>query len=311
MRIKISSALTIQPVFWVVCGLLGQAFSAPTLTAQTLTAQTLPTQILPAQTLPTQTLSSQTLSSETWNLPQGTIVKDSGPRTYRFTVDYTTASAQGEILRRQRLTGDYTRGLTGGDVVWNNVAQADADGAAAPFPSAQKRDFMEGFRYHNDLAATLKPEFFKAFPPTAVFERNLVWDTGMIEHFGQDYFEHLRLNEPYHSIPNEDVKMPEVGTFQNRDVVVEWIGRSQKNGQDCALIRYQALLNPLEINNGGVTLKARSSYWGEIWVSLSTKQIEYGTLNETVVGELKLAGQDATQIVNVIRSGTFEPVRAK
>jgi hypothetical protein len=306
MRIKISSALTIQPVFWVVCGLLGQAFSAPTLTAQTLT-----TQILPAQTLPTQTLSSQTLSSEAWNLPQGTTVKDSGPRSYGFTVDYTTVSAQGEILRRQRLTGDYTRGLTGGDVVWNNVAQADADGAAAPFPSAQKRDFMEGFRYHNDLAATLKPEFFKAFPPTAVFERNLVWDTGMIEHFGQDYFEHLRLNEPYHSIPNEDVKMPEVGTFQNRDVVVEWIGRSQKNGQDCALIRYQALLNPLEINNGGVTLKARSSYWGEIWVSLSTKQIEYGTLNETVVGELKLAGQDATQIVNVIRSGTFEPVRAK
>jgi hypothetical protein len=102
-----------------------------------------------------------------------------------------------------------------------------------------------------------------------------------------------------------------VGTFQNRDVVVEWIGRSQKNGQDCALIRYQALLNPLEIDNGGMTLKARSSYWGEIWVSLSTKQIEYGTLNEAVVGELKLAGQDATQIVNVIRIGTLEPVRAK
>src|SRR5712671_689110 len=84
-------------------------------------------------------------------LPQATTVKDSGPRTYRFTVDYTTASNKGEILRRQRLTGDYTRGLAGGDVVWKNVAQADADGATTPFPSAQKRDFMEGFRYHNDL----------------------------------------------------------------------------------------------------------------------------------------------------------------
>src|ERR1700724_750607 len=177
MRIKISSALTAQPVFWVVYGLLGQFLAGPALTAQTLTAQA----------LSSETLSTPTLSGPTWNLPQGTTVKDSGPRTYRFTVDYTTASAKGEILRRQRLMGDYTRGLTGGDVVWNNVAQADVDGAAAPFPSAQKRDFMEGFRYHNDLAATLKPEFFKAFPPTAVFERNLVWDTGMIEHFGQDY----------------------------------------------------------------------------------------------------------------------------
>jgi hypothetical protein len=258
-----------------------------------------------------QSLPAQTLSTQTWTLPQGTTVKDSGTRTYLFTVEYTTASAKGEILRRQRLTGDYTRGLPGGDVVWKNVAQADADGPTVPFAAAQKRDFMEGFRYHNDLGDTLKPGFFKAFPPTAVFERNLVWDTGMIEHFGQDYFDHLKLNEPYHSISSEDVNMPDVGTFHNREVVLEWIGRSQRNGQDCALIRYEAFLNPLEIDNGGMTLKARSSYWGQIWVSLATKQIEYGTLNETVVGELKLAGQDTTQIINVIRNGTFEPVSGK
>lgn len=279
MRIKTNSAFMTGLVFWAVFGLF----------AQSLLGQSRPAQ----------------------SLPKGTSVKDSGPRTYRFTVDYTTASSKGEILRRQRLTGDYTRGLAGGDVVWKNVTQADADRVTAPFATAQRRDFMEGFRYHNDLGDTLKPGFFKAFPPTAVFERNLVWDTGMIEHFGQDYFEHLQLNEPYHNISKEDVNMPEVGTFQNREVVLEWIGRSQRNGQDCALIRYEAFLNPLEIDNGGMTLKARSNYWGQIWVSLATKQIEYGTLNETVVGELKLAGQDTTQIINVIRSGTFEPVSAK
>ena len=27
----------------------------------------------------------------------------------------------------------------------------------------------------------MKPDFFKRFAPDAVFERNLVWDTGMIE----------------------------------------------------------------------------------------------------------------------------------
>ena len=91
------------------------------------------------------------------------------------------ANSKGEMMRRQRLTGEYTRGLAGGEVMWKNVTQADADGATAPFGAAQKRDFMEGFRYHNDLASTMKPEFFKGFPPTAVFERNLVWDTGMIE----------------------------------------------------------------------------------------------------------------------------------
>ena len=170
---------------------------------------------------------------------------------------------------------------------------------------------MEGFRYRNDLGSTMKPGFFKGFPLTAVMERNLVWDTGMIEHFGQNSFDLLKLNEPYHFVSDQDVNMPDVGTFHNRDVVLEWIGRSQRNGQECALIKYQAFFNPLEIANGGMTLKGRSDYWGEIWVSLATRQIEYGTLYEMVVGEMKLAGQATTQILNVFRLGTLEPVSAK
>jgi hypothetical protein len=246
-------------------------------------------------------------AAQSWTLPQGKAVIDNGPRTYRFTVDYNTANTKGEIVRRQRLIGEYTRGLPGGEVSWKNVTQADADGATAPFGAAQKRDFMEGFRYPNDLGSTLKPDFFKAFPPTAVFERNLVWDTGMIEVFGQNFFEHLKLNEPYHASFNQDVNMPGVGVFNNHDVVLEWIGRSQRNGQDCAVIKYEAFFNPLVIANGGMTLNGRSDYWGEIWVSLATKQIEFGTLRESVVGELKLPGQDTTQIINVLRIGTFEP----
>jgi hypothetical protein len=256
-------------------------------------------------------LLGQSSSAKTWILPQGTTVKDNGPRTYRFIVDYNTANTKGEMVYRQRVTGDYTRGLAGGEVIWKNVAQSDAVGATAPLAAPQKRDFMEGFRYHNDLPSTMKPEFFKGFPPTAVVERNLVWDTGMIEAFGQNFFDRLKLNQPYHSDSNQDANLPDVGTFHNRDVVLEWIGRSQRNGQDCALIRYQAFFNPLEISTGGMTLKGRSDYWGEIWVSLATKQIEYGTLYESVVGEMKLPGQDTTQVVNIFRNGTFEPVDAK
>lgn len=259
----------------------------------------------------TPNLAGQSSPGQTWTLPQGTAVQDKGPRTYRFTVDYNMANPTGEIVHRQRLTGEYTRGLPQGDVVWNNVAQAEADGATAPFGAAQKRNFMEGFRYHDDLGDTLKPDFFKGFPPTAVFERNLVWDTGMIEHFGQDFFEHLNLNEPFHSTPDDSVRMPNVGTFHNRDVVLEWIGFSQRNSQKCAVIQYQAFFNPLEIANGGMNLKGRSDYWGVIWVSLATKQIEYGTLNENVSGEMKLAGQDAMQPLSVFRAGTFEPVNTK
>jgi hypothetical protein len=105
--------------------------------------------------------------------------------------------------------------------------------------------------------------------------------------------------------------MPGVGTFHNRDVVLEWIGRSRRNGRECAVIQYQAFFNPLQIGVGGMTLTGRSDYWGEIWVSLETKQIEYGTIYESVVGEMKLAGQDTAQIVNIFRNGSLEPVSAK
>jgi hypothetical protein len=256
-------------------------------------------------------LAGQSSSAPSWALPQGTVVKDNGSRTYRFSANYQTANAQGEVIYRQRVEGEYTRGLPNGEVAWSNVTVADAAGSNAAFSVAQKRDFMEGFHYRNDVDSTLKPNFFKGFPSTAVVERNLVWDTGMIEKYGQNYFDQLKLNEPRHSASNEDVPMPGVGTFHSRDVTLEWIGRSQRNGQDCALITYQSFFNPMEIANGGMTLKGGSHYWGEIWVSLATKQIEYSTLYEVVVGEMKLPGQDTTQVVNVFRSGVFEPMSAK
>jgi len=212
---------------------------------------------------------------------------------------------------RQRLAGEYTRGLAGGEVMWKNVTLVDAVGATAPFGAPQKSDFMEGFRYHNDLGATMAPDFFKGFPPTAVMQRNLVWDTGMIEMFGQNHFDQLRLNEPYQILSNQDLKIPDVGTFHNHNVVLQWIGRSHRNGQECALIGYQAFFNPVQIAAGGMTLTGRSDYWGEIWVSMKTRQIEYSTLNESVVGEMKLPGQDTPQVVNIFRSGVLEPLDAK
>jgi hypothetical protein len=253
----------------------------------------------------------QCLCAQTWTLPQGTTVKDSGPRVYRFTVEYNTANSKGETMRRQRLTAEYTRGLPDGEVMWKNVAEADADGPTAPFGPPQKRDFMEGFRYPNDLAATFKPDFYKKFPPMAVLERNLVWDTGMIESFGQNFFKSLKLNEPIHTAADEDIAMAGVGVFHNRDIVLEWIGRSQRNGQECALIRYQSFFNRLLVEAGGMSLKGRSDYWGEIWVSLATKQIEYATLYESVVGDMKPPGQDTMMVLNILRSGTLELVSGK
>ena len=59
-------------------------------------------------------LLSASVLAQSWNLPQGTAVKDNGPRTYRFIVDHTVADTTGQVVQRQRVSGDYTRGLLGG-----------------------------------------------------------------------------------------------------------------------------------------------------------------------------------------------------
>lgn len=239
-------------------------------------------------------------------LPRGAGVKENGTRVYRFSVDYYTSSPTGEVRRKQRISGEYVRGLAAGEVLWRNVEAAESSGLDAPLSPPRKREFMDGFQYKNDLALTFHPDFFRKFPPDAVFERNLVWDTGMIERFGQAYFEELKLNQPFHVIRGGDVTMPGVGTFRNRDVQLEWIGRSRRNGQDCALILYKAFLNPVSIDAGGLSMRARSDYWGEIWVSLRTKQIEYATVHENVTGQVKPPGVDVPSPMSVFRTGVLE-----
>src|SRR6185369_6745729 len=130
-----------------------------------------------------------------WSLPPGTAVKDAGPRSYRFTMDYTAADIRGQVTHRQRVEAAYTRGLPGGEVVWNDVTVAEADGATAPLSEPQKRAFMEGLRYRkgpSTMDETMKPEFFRNAPPTAIIERNLVWDLEALEMFGQTQFDHLK-----------------------------------------------------------------------------------------------------------------------
>jgi hypothetical protein len=258
-------------------------------------------------------LSSTVVLAGSWTLPRSVTVKDDGPRTYRFTVEYSTSDTTGHVIRRQLTSGNFTRGLPRGDYVWTGVFQIDSEGPGEPSGPAQKREFMEGFRYHKNpanVSGSLEPDFFKGFPPTAVFERNLVWDTEMIELYGQGQFEHLKLNQPYHLISSTE-NMPGVGAFQNRDVQLTWMGRSERNGRDCALIGYSAYFNPLEIANGAMKLKGRSHYWGQIWVALATRQIEYATYHEDVLGEMNLIGQDTPQVVSVFASGILEPIVTK
>ena len=231
------------------------------------------------------------------------------PRTWRFTCDYFNQDIKGHLMNRQRYSALYTRGLPGDMVRWSDVTEATANGWSGDFSAPQKQEFMDGFSYPRAEAANVTgPDFFHGFPSAAMQQRNLVWDTHMIEGFAAD-LDRLKLNTPYHVPDTADVSLGGAGTFHHHDLQLILSGSSERNGEKCALIDYRALFNTLDAKTAGVGLVGRSDYWGQIWVSLATKQIEYATLYEEVTGELTLPNMDKPMNISVVRVGTFEPVQ--
>ncbi len=227
------------------------------------------------------------------------------PQAYRFTCDYYNLDVKGNLTGRQRVSGTYTRGLPESKMRWHDVTVAAGkadftDSFAAP----QKREFMEGFTYSlADARDMLKPEFFRGFPPLAMQERTLIWDTQMFEEFAAA-LPKLTLNAPYR-FDSGEVPLAGEGTFVNHDIRLTLFGRSPRNGRDCVLIDYQAFFNKVNVTSPAVTLTGRSHYWGQIWVAVATSEIEYATLYEDVLGELKLPNQATPMTINVFRIGAL------
>jgi hypothetical protein len=76
------------------------------------------------------------------------------------------------------------------------------------------------------------------------------------------------------------------------------------------LIQYQAFFNKLSIAIQNTRLQGRSHYWGEIWVSLTDKQIEYATLYEDVLLELSDPNRQSKQLINPFRKATLQKLEA-
>ena len=57
-----------------------------------------------------------------------------------------------------------------------------------------------------------------------------------------------------------------------------------------------------------MSVKGRSLYYGEIWISLSDKQVEYATMVEDVIMKLKSASFPDEQLIDLQREIIFNKV---
>ena len=240
-------------------------------------------------------------------LPSDLELKDE-LQTFKVTTLHFNGDIFGNFINKQRVYGEYTRGLKDGTVKWNNVSfsmsmSPDRDAA---FPSGSSIAYMEDYTYlpNEDM---IKAEKFETFTEHSAFTKNLVWDMLAIEQFAWAYWDKLELNSSY-STPemNGKIDLAGQGFFENKDIQLIYTGVSQRNGEKCATIEYRTFNNPLEVNYENMDMKGRSHYWGTIWVSLEDKQVEHAVLYEDVVMEILLPGQTTKTVMNATREISYE-----
>jgi hypothetical protein len=233
-------------------------------------------------------------------------LQENAPQRYVFSCTYFSFDLTGSLTGKERVSGEYTRALPDGSARWNHVEIARALHLDDTFPPGEAQNYMEGFSYRPGTADQFKESFFAGFPK-GMQTKTMVWDVSMFEQFAWKYFDRLKLNEPYQIQPS-DISLPG-GAFHNRRPVLTWVGISKMNNKLCAVIQYEVFFNKLSLSVEGQDLQGRSDYWGSIWVSLTDKQIENGTLNEGVLLGIEIPGQSEKHPMSIFRQAAFQRKR--
>jgi hypothetical protein len=211
-------------------------------------------------------------------------------RHYHFIVEYFSFDSKGEFQQKQRIAADYTAGEPADDVRWTRVMMARGATLRGGYGREIPLAYMEGLTYSPASELLRTPEFFRTFPADAVEARNLVWDAYMLETFTFE-LRKVKVESPYR-VPTWSLPLGGTGAFSQADTFLTWIGLVERHRKECALIRYESFFNSID---AGAKPGGRRDYWGDIWVSLATSDIESATLQEESVGAS-----------SVVRRGTLE-----
>jgi len=218
----------------------------------------------------------------------------------------------GSFMNSFFVTGYLTTELDSNKVCWNNVTVKNAIGNESTFSQPQPIEWLEGFTYKIPATDFLKEDFFKDCPNKDLdLIRNIVMDP-MISYFGVAYFDSLKLNTPF--IPNFNngnsisVEFKDWGSHKIANLELTWTGVSNINGVLCALINYRSHSNVINIKTTAMEVTGLSHWWGNFWISLTDKQLEYMTLYEDVPCKISMLVVP-DQFINIHREITFQRVK--
>jgi hypothetical protein len=237
---------------------------------------------------------------------------ESIPQQYSVTSTLYNRDMEGNVVSSMQIMGSFVRSVEKKEVVcrWNNVKIFSTRDTLGEFPDGKPLDYMEGFTYFLS-DAILTEEFYKDFPEEdRTYMKTLIWDAPWLEvaYVGMDSIEY---NKPYFAddLERKDVEAQNFALLKTKNLKLVWTGIAKKNGEECALLEFKSLSNPVESKTDILSVKGRSCCWGSFWVSLDDNEVEYAAVNEDVIMEMSISGNPIGQILNMQREVIFNKTR--
>jgi hypothetical protein len=236
-----------------------------------------------------------------------------GLQEYNVTLKWQSLDAiNGNKFNCSAIKATYLAGLDNGNVAWKNVSLSQISDFNQKEIERTSLPAFDNFTYKSLNTDFLKDDFYKNIPPEHRDIAKWLVSDGMQMHGLALYvFDSLKFNKDF--IPkfmiDNNVKFENWVTFTSRYQKLIWSGITKYNDKICAIVKFESYFNPLEINNPEMTLKGRSLYWGEMWISLTDKQVEYSLMHEDVIFKLKSASFPQEQFLDLQREVVFEKIK--
>ena len=206
----------------------------------------------------------------------------------------------------------YTVGLENEYVGWKNVYLSQIDDFNQKEFKGTALPSFNNFTYKINDTDFLNKDFYKSIPPEQRdLAKWLVSDAIQMQGLAWYVFDSLEFNKEFMPklLENHDVKFEDWVTFSSRYQKLLWSGITKYNNEICAIVKFESLYNPVEIDNEDMTVKGRSLYYGEMWISLEDKQVEYASMVEDVIMKLKSSLFDEEQLIDLQREIIFDKIK--
>lgn len=263
----------------------------------------------------TNCLSAQNNETDKFFLLKPSEIKTGNPgiQEYNVSLKWQNLDAiNGNKINCNAVKATYLVGLEDDLVGWKEVTLSEiGDVKQEQFEGTFLPSFND-FTYNKYDTGFLTEGFYKNIAPEhRDLAKWLVSDAFQMQGLAWYVFDSLEFNREFipKILDNHDIKFENWVTFTSRWQKLIWSGITSQNNEICAVVKFESYYNPVETNNEVMALKGRSLYWGEMWISLEDKEVEYATMFEDVVFKLKTAAFPQEQIIDLQREVIFDKVQ--